>query len=98
MSLRKEASGLRLFVRVSYTQEVRGSNPLPPTTNSATKCSHESTTDLLEKFIASRPEGSSKRTIEVYRINVHWLGSELLNYEGILRFSEQPANDTNRIV
>jgi hypothetical protein len=31
MSLRKEASGLRLFVRVSYTQEVRGSNPLLPT-------------------------------------------------------------------
>jgi hypothetical protein len=31
-AIRKEASGLRLLTRVLYTLEVRGSNPLPPTT------------------------------------------------------------------
>jgi hypothetical protein len=31
-------------------------SPLPPTTNSAKKCSQKFTTDLLEQFIASRAE------------------------------------------
>jgi hypothetical protein len=30
-AIRKEASGLRLFIKLLYTLEVRGSNPLPPT-------------------------------------------------------------------
>jgi hypothetical protein len=50
----------------------------------------------LEKFIASRPEGSGKTTIEFYRIKVHRLGSEVPGDESILRFSDQPASDTHK--
>jgi hypothetical protein len=50
----------------------------PPTTNSATKCSEKCATHLSEKCTTSHPEGSSNRTIELYRIKVHQFGSELL--------------------
>ena len=47
-----------------------GSNPISSTRYLATRSSRSSqkfTTDLLEKFIASRPEGLSKKTIQFYR-------------------------------
>ncbi len=50
-----------------YTQEVRGPNPLLPTTqidNFTLKNSQKFTTEHLEKFIDSRIDDISKRTIE----------------------------------
>ena len=47
-----------------------GSNPISSTKYRATKSSESSqkfTTDLLERFVASRPEGLSKKTIQFYR-------------------------------
>ena len=47
-----------------------GSNPISSTTNLATKSSKSSqkfTTELLERFISSRPEGLSRKTIQFYQ-------------------------------
>jgi len=56
--------------RLPCTEEVRGSNPLSSTTHLATdhpqKSSQKFTKDLLDKFIASRPNGCSERSIESY--------------------------------
>ena len=49
--------------RLTGSQKVVGSNPISSTSLLARKF----TTELLEKFISSRPEGLSKKTIEFYR-------------------------------
>ena len=71
--------------RLFYTQEVRGSNPLPPTIflrteqqkSSQANQTQKFTTSLLNKFLESRPSGTSPRTIEDY----HYCLDKLLGYE-----------------
>ena len=53
----------QLGERLTGSQKVVGSNPISSTNSIAKKF----TTELLEKFISSRSEGLSKRTIEFYR-------------------------------
>ena len=81
-----------------YTQGVRGSSPLPPTIDLASnhpqyysnlpnslgpKSSQKFTKELLEKFIASRTDGCSDRTIEFYRLTLtHFIGYPL-SAEGV---------------
>ena len=56
---------------LTFNQGVTGSNPVRPTKDIPKKFTRyhvqKFTTQQLDKFIASRPEGSSKRTIEFYR-------------------------------
>ena len=56
-----------------------GSNPISSTTPKAKKF----TTELLEKFISSRPEGSSKKTIQFYRYTLTNLVGYPLTPDGV---------------
>jgi site-specific recombinase XerD len=64
-----------------------GSNPISSTSLIAKKFTSSQvqkfTTELLEKFISSRPEGLSKRTIEFYRYTLTHLIGYPISPEGV---------------
>jgi len=72
--------------RLTGSQKVVGSNPISSTTNLATKSTkvHKKfTTELLERFIASRPEGLSWKTIQFYRYTFTNFAGYPLTPEGV---------------
>ena len=76
----------QLGERLTGSQKVVGSNPISSTKYLATKSSKSSqkfTSDLLEKFISSRPEGLSKKTIQFYRYTLSGLVGYPLNPDGV---------------
>ena len=69
-----------------FIGRVRGSSPLLPTIGLASKCSQRFVNDLLDKFIASRPEGCSKRTLEFYLYTLRGFVGYPLNSEGVRNY------------
>ena len=56
----------QLGERLPCTEEVRGSNPLSSTSHLGIKSSQLFTKELFDKFVQSRPQGISNRTLESY--------------------------------
>ena len=77
----------QLGERLPCTEEARGSNPLSSTnllaSNSSQKFTKKFTTDLLEKFIVSRPQGISPRSIESYHYTIDNFVGYPITPEGI---------------
>ena len=69
-----------------HTQEVTGSSPVPPTIDRdspASNCSQKFTKELLQKFLSSRPQGISPKTITLYHYALDRFIGYTLSPEGI---------------
>ncbi len=69
--------------RLTGSQKVVGSNPISSTNYLATKSSQKFTTELLAKFIFSRLEGLSRKTIQFYRYTLTGFVDYPLSPEGV---------------
>ena len=79
----KNGAVAQLGERLPCTEEVRGSNPLSSTRALASKCSQKFTRELLQRFIASRAQGISRKTQENYHYTLDRFVGYPLTGEGI---------------